>query len=221
MRRCRLAARSIGSLSGGERARVFVARALATEAPILCLDEPTASLDISHAFACLQLCRELAANGQAIVIVLHRLDEIERWADEVYVMHQGSVVSTGAPVDALDTSTLAQVWVQRRAAQADAFFLLIMGKNNESELGQHRRIRRRVCLGWHVHLANTLEPCDHGSIVRNFRSRFRSCCYRCERWCDACRKLPTNCEYVVDCRCGLTASRCDRSRGYGHRVTSS
>jgi iron complex transport system ATP-binding protein len=120
-----LATRLIGTLSGGERARVLLARALATEAPLICLDEPTASLDLAHAYECLELCRDIATKGQTVVMVLHRLDEVERWADHVVVLHQGAVVTSGAPKDTLSDAVLHRVWgVERRVGQADAFTLL-------------------------------------------------------------------------------------------------
>jgi iron complex transport system ATP-binding protein len=90
-----LAARTFDTLSGGEQHRVLLARALATEAPLVVLDEPTASLDIAHALAALTLMRRLAAEGRAVLVVLHHLDEVRRCADHAVLLHRGRVQADG------------------------------------------------------------------------------------------------------------------------------
>ncbi len=95
------AARRLTALSGGERQRVLLARVLATEAPVLLLDEPTTHLDAPHQVALARLFRRLAqpqADGaqRAVVTVLHDLPIALR-ADRVVVMQAGRVVATGTP----------------------------------------------------------------------------------------------------------------------------
>ena len=95
------AARRLHELSGGERQRVLLARVLATEAPVLLLDEPTTHLDAPHQVALARLFRRLAqpAAGdtqRAVVTVLHDLPIALR-ADHVLVMQAGRVVAAGAP----------------------------------------------------------------------------------------------------------------------------
>lgn len=84
-----LASRRISTLSGGERQRVMLARLLATEAPLLLLDEPTTALDIGHALRLLALCRELAGEGTAVVLAMHELDLARRYSDRAVCLGAG------------------------------------------------------------------------------------------------------------------------------------
>jgi iron complex transport system ATP-binding protein len=78
-----LAERSIDSLSGGERQRVMVARMLATQAPVLVLDEPTTALDIGHTLALLELLLRLAREGRTVIVAMHELELARRYAAHV------------------------------------------------------------------------------------------------------------------------------------------
>jgi len=73
-----LASRRIATLSGGERQRVMLARMLATDAELLILDEPTASLDVGHALRLLAICERLVADGVTLVTALHDLELARR-----------------------------------------------------------------------------------------------------------------------------------------------
>jgi iron complex transport system ATP-binding protein len=98
-----LADRPFNQLSHGERRRVLVARALATGAKILLLDEPTAALDVGHALALLAVLRDVADQGATVVLVLHQLQEAAAIADHAILLsagritHQGSVEQVIAP----------------------------------------------------------------------------------------------------------------------------
>lgn len=105
-----LCSRAWHELSGGEQRRVLLARALATEAPIVLLDEPTASLDVAHALRFLALLRELAAGGRCVVVVLHDLEQVRRWADECVVVDRGRVVASGATGDVLTAEVVRGVY---------------------------------------------------------------------------------------------------------------
>jgi iron complex transport system ATP-binding protein len=107
------AARPIDQLSAGERARVLLARALATAAPILMADEPAAHLDPAHQLALMHLLKEEARRGTAVLVTLHDLALASRHCDEIVVLEKGRVAAQGAPDAALDDATLARVFAVR------------------------------------------------------------------------------------------------------------
>jgi iron complex transport system ATP-binding protein len=102
--------RLISTLSGGERARVALARALATEAPILLADEPTASLDPRHQLIVMEQLRQVARAGGAVLAVTHDLVLASRFADRVLVMDCGELVADAAPAEALSAVRMAGVF---------------------------------------------------------------------------------------------------------------
>ncbi|MBK5257793.1 MAG: ABC transporter ATP-binding protein, partial [Vicinamibacteria bacterium] len=92
-----LAHRSLGSLSAGERQRALVARALAQEPALLLLDEPSAHLDVGHGLDLFALLTSIAANGMAIVAVIHDLVAAAQWATRMIVLDDGRIVDDGPP----------------------------------------------------------------------------------------------------------------------------
>jgi iron complex transport system ATP-binding protein len=105
-----LADRDVTTLSGGEQARAALARVLAQRCGIVMLDEPTAALDIGHQEQVLQLARELADGGAAVLVVLHDLGLAAAYADRVVVMDAGRVVADGAPHEVMTGELLSRVY---------------------------------------------------------------------------------------------------------------
>lgn len=105
-----LADRDVTTLSGGEQARAALARVLAQGCGIVMLDEPTAALDIGHQEQVLQLARELADDGTAVLVVLHDLGLAAAYADRVVVMDAGRVVADGPPLDVMTGELLSRVY---------------------------------------------------------------------------------------------------------------
>ena len=107
-----LAGRAVASLSGGERARVALARVLAQGTDVLLLDEPTAALDLRHQEDVLRLARMRASEAAAVAIVLHDLNAALAYADRVTLLDGGRVVASGAPAEVLTAESIEAVYAQ-------------------------------------------------------------------------------------------------------------
>jgi len=109
-----LADRSITQLSGGEHRRTLLARALAQDAPLLLLDEPTAHLDITHQVELLTLVRNLTTRCSGIPVgvlaALHDLNQAAEYCDRLVMMNAGRVVAEGRPENVLREDTLRRVY---------------------------------------------------------------------------------------------------------------
>ncbi|MFT3851862.1 MAG: ABC transporter ATP-binding protein [Ilumatobacteraceae bacterium] len=102
-----VAERSFASLSGGEKQRVLLARALAQEPQVLLLDEPTNHLDIAAQLELLDLVGRL---GITVIAALHDLNLATGWSDQIVVLHSGRVVAAGAPGAVLDEQVVERVY---------------------------------------------------------------------------------------------------------------
>lgn len=102
--------RRFDHLSGGEQARVLLARALAVGADVLLADEPTASLDPYYQISILQSLLAEAENGKIVIASLHDLSLARQFCDRVWVMHEGQLVADDTPDGALNKTVLADIF---------------------------------------------------------------------------------------------------------------
>jgi iron complex transport system ATP-binding protein len=105
-----LIGRSVNELSGGERARVMLARALATESPILLADEPIVSLDPRHQIEVMALLQTLAKKGKTVIIVLHELHLAMRYCENLVLLNNGVKTSEGIANDVLSIENMQAVY---------------------------------------------------------------------------------------------------------------
>jgi iron complex transport system ATP-binding protein len=108
-------ARLMNQISGGERQRVVLARALATEAKILLLDEPTANLDLAHQALMFKLVRERCKSGKAAaassaVVITHDLNLASEFADKILFLKEGQTVAHGITEEVLTAGILQKVF---------------------------------------------------------------------------------------------------------------
>ena len=105
-----LAERPFAVMSGGERARVLLARALAVEAPILFVDEPISGLDPYHQIHVMEILRDLANSGVGVLAVLHDLTLAARYMDRLILMQGGEIVQAGSADEVLNAAQLKKVY---------------------------------------------------------------------------------------------------------------
>ncbi len=103
--------RYFDELSGGEKQKVFLARALAQEAPIMLLDEPTSNLDIHFQLEVLELLRRLKKlKNLAVVIAIHDLNLAARYAENLVMLNQGIIIAQGPPRQVLTSENIERVY---------------------------------------------------------------------------------------------------------------
>lgn len=103
--------RPIGSLSGGQLQRVWIAMVLAQETDVICLDEPVNHLDMAHQLECLDLVKTLnVQHGRTVVLVLHDLNLAARYADQLVFVKNGSIAASGAPENLMTKELIADVF---------------------------------------------------------------------------------------------------------------
>jgi iron complex transport system ATP-binding protein len=131
-----LAARPMGTLSGGEFARVMLARALASDPGLLLADEPVADLDPYHSLEVMDHLRRLTAAGRTVVVVLHDLTLAARYCTDIALLNRGRIVAEGSPEETLSAANLAGVYriTALHGAQDGKSYLLPWSRLSESRL---------------------------------------------------------------------------------------
>lgn len=115
----RLASEAVDTLSGGDLQRLTLAQALAQEPEVLLLDEPTSHLDLNHRLQVLDLVRELAGDGLAVLAVFHDLDLAARYSDRLAIVASGEIRVCGAPEEVLTPHYLSEVFAVRAVVGTD------------------------------------------------------------------------------------------------------
>jgi len=103
--------RLITEISGGERQRVIIAKALAQDPSIILLDEPTSHLDINHQVEILNLLKKLNRDkGTTIVIVVHDINLASRYSDEIILLNEGKIIGMGSPEDVITNENIEDAY---------------------------------------------------------------------------------------------------------------
>lgn len=110
-----LVERHVGELSGGEQQRLLLARALAQDAPLLLMDEPTTHLDLKYQLTLMETIRELATaappqTAHAVLVVMHDLHLVARYADRVLLLVDGQVFASGLPAEVLTAPVISRAY---------------------------------------------------------------------------------------------------------------
>ncbi|MEM8934958.1 MAG: ABC transporter ATP-binding protein [Pseudomonadota bacterium] len=122
------------TLSGGEKARVLLARALAVCAPVLLADEPVAALDPYHQLQVMEILKSRAQAGDAVLVVLHDLNLAARFLDRVILMSDGRIIDDGPPHDVLTKDAMENVYkVTPLSGDADGETWLIPWRRLKSD----------------------------------------------------------------------------------------
>lgn len=105
-----LARRTATELSGGEKARALIARALAQDTPVIFADEPVAGLDPAHQIAAMKVFRSLARDGRTVLVSLHDLALASRYCDRLVLLDQGRLAADGTPHEVLTDTRMRTVF---------------------------------------------------------------------------------------------------------------
>ena len=115
------ARRDATALSGGEQARVLIARVLAQETPLIVADEPVAGLDPAHQFSLMRVFSSLATHGTSVLVSLHDLGLAARHCTRLVMIHRGQLVADGSPREVLKPQKLREVFQVSGRWDGDAF----------------------------------------------------------------------------------------------------
>ena len=127
-----LADRSITEISGGERQRVIIARALAQEPKLLLLDEPTSNLDINYRLEILDLIKKLAKKGLTVIMAIHDLNLAAQYCDRMAMLNNGRIISAGLPEEVLTPENIKHAFkveaVVKRHELTNSIYVTLLPK---------------------------------------------------------------------------------------------
>jgi len=115
------AGRDATALSGGEQARVLIARVLAQGTPLIIADEPVAGLDPAHQFSLMRVFSTLAQNGKSVLVSMHDLGLAAQHCTRLVMIHRGKLVAAGIPREVLSDDRLRDVFQVSGRWDGDAF----------------------------------------------------------------------------------------------------
>lgn len=132
-----LSPRIATELSGGEQARVLMARAIAQETPLLIADEPASGLDAAHQIMLMRSLKGLAAEGKTVLVSLHDLTLAARWCDEVMLLNEGNLAALGSPETVLSDENLARIYgvTAHRAQDGNGLIIAPVGLTETAPSG--------------------------------------------------------------------------------------
>ena len=102
--------RGYGNISGGERQLALIARAMAQQAKILIMDEPSANLDFGNRLRVMQTVRRLTHEGYTVIQSTHDPDQAYRYSDRILALHDGGVLACGTPAETITESTISKLY---------------------------------------------------------------------------------------------------------------
>ncbi len=100
----------VSKLSGGMQQKVYIAMALAQDADTILMDEPTTYLDVAHQLRLMEMARQLAKEGKAVVMVLHDLTQALQIADKVVVLKEGEIIAQGTADEVFESGSLQKAF---------------------------------------------------------------------------------------------------------------
>jgi ABC-type cobalamin/Fe3+-siderophores transport system ATPase subunit len=131
-----LAFRKMTQISGGERQKVMIARAMVQDPALLLLDEPTSALDLRHQLEVMELVRKITRENQTCVLMaIHDLNLASRFCDRLMIMKEGRIFALGDPADLLNEELIQEVYeVEARITNESGYLQIVPVRSVQEQL---------------------------------------------------------------------------------------